>query len=356
MLNENVFIDVTNNSDSKSRPLLDDKNNKSLIKMVKDYSHLEPLLLEQQRLNAFPIKHYDIYELYNRQTQSFWNINEIKMDQDRNDFLQIKNKNIQHFIKNILAFFATADGAVILNISTNFVNDIKNFEIQLCYNWQVAMEGIHSVMYSVLIDQIVQDKTEKDILLNAANTMLCIQEKNKWGIKWAYSGAPFIQRLVANAIVEGIFFSGSFCAIFWIKEMNIMPGLCQSNELISRDENMHCEMAYLVYNKLLYKMSDDEIKEMVSDAIEIEKRFINDSLRCDLIGMNPKLMAQYIEYVADVLLINLGHGKLYNSLNPFTFMKDAFNLQIKNNFFERKSTSYQRAKVTSTVTSITDDF
>lgn len=356
MLSESVFMDVIKNSSTNSNLFLDSKTAKSVIKIVKDYSHLEPLLLEEQRLNAFPIIHNDIWALYKKQLSAFWTVSEVKMDQDRNNFIQIKDKNIQHFIKNILAFFATADGSVILNISTNFVNDIKNFEIQMCYNFQVAMEGIHSEMYSVLIDEIVQDKDEKEQLLNAVNTMPCIKEKNAWGIKWAYSGAPFIQRLVANAIVEGIFFSGSFCAIFWLKNMNIMPGLCQSNELISRDENMHCEMAYLIYNKLVNKMSDIEIKEMISDAIDIEKRFINDSLRCNLIGMNPKLMSQYIEYVADVLLINLGHTKLYNSENPFAFMKDAFNLQIKNNFFERKSTSYQRAKATTSINKMSDDF
>ena len=238
MLSESVFMDVIKNSSTNSNLFLDSKTAKSVIKIVKDYSHLEPLLLEEQRLNAFPIIHNDIWALYKKQLSAFWTVSEVKMDQDRNNFIQIKDKNIQHFIKNILAFFATADGSVILNISTNFVNDIKNFEIQMCYNFQVAMEGIHSEMYSVLIDEIVQDKDEKEQLLNAVNTMPCIKEKNAWGIKWAYSGAPFIQRLVANAIVEGIFFSGSFCAIFWLKNMNIMPGLCQSNELISRDENM----------------------------------------------------------------------------------------------------------------------
>ena len=356
MLSENVFLDVIKNSNSNSNLFLDGKTAKSAIKIIKDYSHLEPLLLEKQRLATFPIKHQDIWQLYKKQLRAIWTVEEVKMDQDRNDFMRIKDKNIQHFIKNVLAFFSTADGSVILNISTNFVNDIKSFDIQTCYNFQVAMEGIHAEMYSVLIDEIVQDKEEKDRLQNAVNTMPCIKEKNAWGIKWAYSGAPFIQRLVANAIVEGIFFSGSFCAIFWLKNMNIMPGLCQSNELISKDENMHCEMAYLVYKKLQYKMTDEEIKEMVADAIEIEKRFINDSLRCDLIGMNSTLMAQYIEYVADVLLINLGHTKLYNSLNPFAFMTDAFNLQIKNNFFERKSTSYQRPKHTAVADEITEDF
>lgn len=303
----------------------------------------EPIMREKHRLTIYPIVHNDIWELYLKQRKAFWVPEEVQLDKDRHDFMKL-NKETQNFIKNILAFFATADGAVIMNISDNFINDIEVTEIQQCYNYQIMMEGIHADMYGLLINEIIQDLDEKHRMFNAVTYVPCIKEKNDWGLKWAYSGAPFVQRLVANAIVEGIFFSGSFCAIYWLKTKNIMEGLCQSNELISRDENMHCELAYTIYvNKIKHKMDDKLIKEMVNDAVNIEKKFINESLKCDLIGMNSKLMSQYIEYVADVLLKSLGHSSLYNSTNPFDFMNNDFNLQIKGNFFETKITSYQKA-------------
>jgi len=333
---------------------LDCKTAKSSIKIVKNYDYDEPLLNENQRLNFFPVQHHDIYDLYKKAKKSFWDVDEVDMSKDRVDFKTL-DSNAQHFIKNILGFFATADATVSLNISYNFIDDIKNYEIQVAYQFQVMMEGIHSEMYSIMIDEIIDDMDEKESLFNAIKTVPCIEYKNAWAIKWAYSNAPFRQRLVANAIVEGIFFSGSFCAIFWIKEKNIMPGFTQSNELISRDENMHCEFACCIYKKLKHKMENHEIYEMINDAVKVEKAFINDSLNVEMIGMNRTLMSQYIEYVADVLLQNLGYNALYKVKCPFEFMMK-FNIQVKSNFFETRTTAYKRAGPISNKAIITDDF
>lgn len=354
MLSATEFKKVINTKFENNNQFLDSKTAKKNLKIVRDYSALEPLLQEEQRLCIFPVIHDDVMELYHRQEGAFWSTAEIDMSCDREDFMKL-DSDTQHFIKNVLGFFATADGAVILNINDNFINDIKNNEIQLCYNYQVMMEGIHSQMYAILIREIISEDDERHRLYDAVNTVPCIQAKNAWGQKWAYSGAPFVQRLVANAIVEGIFFSGSFCAIFWLKERNIMPGLCQSNELISRDENMHCELPGIINKKLLYPMAEKDIKEMVDDALDIEKNFINDSLRCDKIGMNTVLMSQYLEYIADVTLLKLGYSKMYYSENPFGFMED-INFQIKTNFFEKKTTTYQRPQAVTGNTEISEDF
>jgi len=354
MLQIEEFKEVINSDFVRSDAFLDLRSRKTTLKTMQSNIKNEPFLQEEQRLSLFPIKHHDIWNHYQKQLSSMWVPREISMETDSVDFKQF-DSNTQHFIKNILAFFATADGSVMLNIAQNFMNDVTNLEAQICYQFQGAMEGIHSEVYSRLIDEIVKDHDEKTRLYEAVITVPCIREKNAWGQKWAYSGAPFVQRVVANAIVEGIFFSGSFCAIFWIKTQNKMPGLCQSNELISRDEGMHCEYAYIIYNKLLYKMDDDEIKEMVYDAVQFDKRFINDLLQCNLIGMNANLMAQYIEYVADDLLVNLGHTKLFNVQNPFGFM-NALKMDIKTNFFETRTTSYQKPMTYTGPVENDDDF
>lgn len=354
MLSTTEFRNVINTPFEKSNHFLDTKTAKKSLGMVRNYDALEPILREEQRLCVFPIKYSKLWDLAHKQEAAYWTAREVDMSNDRADFKKL-DLDTQHFIKNVLGFFATADGAVILNINTNFINDVKVNEIQKCYNIQVAIETVHAEMYAILIEEIISDPQEKLDLYDAVDTVPCIRAKNAWGTKWAYSGAPFVQRLVANAIVEGIFFSGSFCAIFWIKEKNIMHGLCQSNELISRDENMHCETAYTIYQELLYKMSEKDIYEMVDDAVTVEKSFINESLRCDKIGMNTVLMSQYIEYVADVLIQNLGYKKLYDSENPFGFMEN-INFQIKTNFFEKKTTTYQRPVASVNNQEITEDF
>lgn len=349
-----VFQNVIKTDVRASSKFLDSKTAKSNLKIVRNFDNDEPLLLEPQRLSFFPVVYQDVYDLYKKAKKAFWDVDEVDMTKDRSHFKAL-DSNTQHFIKNILGFFATADGTVALNISYNFIDDIKNFEIQIAYQFQVAMEGVHSEMYSIMIDEIVDNHEEKQQLFDAVKTVPCIEYKNAWAVKWAYSGAPFRQRLVANAIVEGIFFSGSFCAIFWIKEKNVMPGFTQSNELIARDERMHCDFACCIYDKIKHKMSNEEIYEMFDDAVKVEKAFINDSLRCDLIGMNPDLMGEYIEYVADVLLQNLGYAPLYKSQCPFEFMKK-FNVQVKTNFFETRTTAYKRAGPITGKAVISDDF
>lgn len=354
MLSVEEFTTVITTKIDNSDQFLDGKTAKTALKIVKNYDRLEPILTEKGSLNYFPVVYQDIHDLYKKEKGCMWDVDEIDMSYDKEHFLKLDSVT-QHFIKNILGFFATADAVVADNISTNFVKDINNFAIQTAYRWQTAMEGIHAEMYGILINEIIDSEQEKEDLFNAVNTIPCIQSKNAWAMKWAYSNAPFRQRVVANAISEGIFFSGSFCAIFWIKEKNVMPGLCQSNELISRDENMHCIKASLVYKKLLYPMTTEEMNEMVSDAVAVEKEFIIDSLKCDCVGMNRVLMSQYIEYVADVLLQDFGYGKLYNVKNPFPFMKN-INLHIKGNFFEVRNTTYKRAQIQSGAIVVTEDF
>ena len=335
------FIEIIQKNCNKSYSLLDSSAGKSSLNITTNYDEIEPLLLEKTRLSVYPIIHNDIWHLYMKQRKAFWVPEEVLMSNDKTDFNRL-DEITQNFIKNILGFFASADGSVITTIMDRFLEDIKVLEIQYGYQYQASMECIHADMYGRLINELISSEEEKIKLFNAVETMPCISEKNTWGRKWAYSNASYAQRLIANAIVEGIFFSGSFCAIYWLKKKNILPGLCQSNELISRDENMHCEFACTIYkNKIVNKLPVEIVYEMVSDAVNIEKKFINESLKCGLIGMNPQLMSQYIEYVADILLQNLDYGILYDAKQPFEFM-DNFNLQIKSNFFEVRTTSYKK--------------
>jgi len=337
-------VNIINRVINHTRLFPDANVTKKSLHFAQNNDFDEEILLPEFRDAIYPInpKYTDIRECYDKQMNAMWFASHINLDKDREDFVKL-NKETQDFIKNILGFFATADNSIIVTIDETFKNEIKNLEIKMCYDFQAMMEGIHADVYGRLLMEIVQDESEKIRLLNAIKTFPCIREKNAWSRKWAFSNAPFVQRLVSNAIVEGIFFSGSFCAIFWLKKQNKMPGLIESNEYISRDEWMHCELACKIYaTKIKHKMKDEMLKEMVNDAVTIEKNFINESLKCDLIGMNPRLMSQYIEYVADILLLNLGHTKLYNSTNPFPFMQTDFNLQVKSNFFETKTTTYQR--------------
>lgn len=314
----------------------------------------EPLLTEEQRLCVSPILHNDIWTLYKKQMNSFWTREELDLSKDYQDYITL-DKDTQYFIKYILAFFATSDGLVFLNIMGNFTKEVKILEAQICYQFQGTMEAIHAEVYSVMIEEIIKDNKEKEELFNAIEKIPCIKKKGEWASTWANSETPFAQRLIAFSIVEGIFFSGAFCSIYWLKQQNIMPGLCMSNEFIARDESMHCEFAYLLYSKIINKLGQKIVHDMVKESVEIEKEFITESLPCKLIGMNSSLMSQYIEFTSDRLLLKLGYDKLYNSINPFIFMEN-INMSVKNNFFENRTTTYQKLNYDNIHEEINEDF
>jgi len=305
----------------------------------------EPILEPNDgRFVLFPIQHNDIWSFYKKAEASFWTAEEIDLSADIIDWENKLNENEKHFVKHILAFFAASDGIVNENLAENFLSEVQYTEAKFFYGFQVAIENIHSETYSLLIDTYIKDSAEKNYLFNAINTMSCVRRKADWALKWIEKGS-FAQRLVAFAAVEGIFFSGSFCSIFWLKKRGLMPGLGFSNELISRDEGLHCDFACLLYNNhLVNKLSKDEIKEIILDAVEIEKEFILEALPVKLIGMNSDLMSQYIEFVADRLLLELGNDKVFNVTNPFDFM-DMLSIQGKSNFFEKRVSEYQKAGV-----------
>jgi ribonucleoside-diphosphate reductase beta chain len=309
------------------------------------YNLPEPILKENpNRFVLFPIEHNDIWEEYKKGEACFWTAEEIDLSQDLEDWRNVLNDDEKYFIKNILAFFAASDGIVNENLAENFVSEVQYTEAKFFYGYQIMMENIHSETYSLLIDTYIQDKEEKDKLFNAIETIPAVKKKADWALKWIDS-PHFQERLVAFAAVEGIFFSGSFCSIFWLKKRGLMPGLSFSNELISRDEGMHCDFAVLLHNNhLANKVSDERIKEIIMSALEIEKEFITESLPVRLIGMNSDLMIQYLEFVADRLLMDLGCSKVYNSENPFDFMINIA-LQGKANFFEKRVSEYQKAGV-----------
>ena len=293
------------------------------------------------RFVIFPLKYRDIWEKYKQAQMSNWTAEEIELGPDLTDWDEKLNDNEKHYIKNVLAFFAASDGIVNENLAENFVKEVQYPEAKFFYGFQIAMENVHSETYSLLIDTYIRDTEEKDRLFNASETVPSVKKKAQWALKWVDSES-FAERLIAFAAVEGIFFSGSFCAIFWLKKRGLMPGLTFSNELISRDEALHCEFACLLHNKYIQnKVSEERIKEIICDAVEIEKEFISDSLPVSLIGMNEKLMAQYIEFVADFWLVELGCSKVYNSENPFEFM-EMLSLQGKTNFFEKRVGEYQK--------------
>lgn len=306
-----------------------------------DLEKTEPILKENpNRFVLFPIQYPKIWEAYKKAEASFWTAEEIDFSIDIDHWAKL-TKGEKHFIKNILAFFAGSDGIVLENLTQRFTNEVQIPEARCFYGFQMAIENIHSETYSLLIDKYIKDADEKKHLFNAIETIPCVSKKANWAIKWMQSKqSTFATRLVAFAAVEGIFFSGSFCAIYWLKQRGLMPGLTFSNELISRDEGMHTEFAVLLYSMLENtKLSQEQIQEIITEAVEIEKEFITDSIPCDLIGMNAKLMKQYIEFVADRLIVQLGYEKVYNSKNPFSFM-ELISITGKTNFFERRVSEY----------------
>lgn len=307
--------------------------------------HEEPILKENpNRFVLFPIQHNDIWDFYKKSEASFWTAEEIDLSQDLTDWDNKLNDDERHFIKHVLAFFAASDGIVNENLAENFLSEVQYTEAKFFYGFQVMMENIHSETYSLLIDTYIKNPAEKDKLFNAIDTLDCVKKKAEWALNWIDNGS-FAERLIAFAAVEGIFFSGSFCSIFWLKKRGLMPGLTFSNELISRDEGMHCDFACLLYTKhLINQLSKDTVYKIITDAVEIEKEFVTDALPVKLIGMNADLMTQYIEFVADRLLGELGLDKVYNSTNPFDFM-DMISLQGKTNFFEKRVAEYQKSGV-----------
>ena len=305
----------------------------------------EPILKENKnRFVLFPIQHDDIWNYYKKAEASFWTAEEIDLHQDISDWNKKLNDDERYFIKHVLAFFAASDGIVNENLAENFVNEVQYTEAKFFYGFQIMMENIHSETYSLLIDTYIKDPKEADQLFNAIETFDAIKKKADWALKWIKSPS-FAERLVAFAAVEGIFFSGSFCSIFWLKKRGLMPGLTFSNELISRDEGLHCDFAcHLHNNHLINKVPEERIQEIIIDALDIEREFITESLPVRLIGMNADLMTQYLEFVTDRLLTELGCKKVYNATNPFDFM-EMISLQGKTNFFEKRVGEYQKAGV-----------
>jgi ribonucleoside-diphosphate reductase beta chain len=307
----------------------------------------EPILQENNnRFVLFPIQHDDIWSFYKRSEASFWTAEEIDLSPDLIDWENKLNDDEKHFIKHVLAFFAASDGIVNENLAENFLAEVQYTEAKFFYGFQIAMENVHSETYSLLIDTYIKDSAEKKHLFNAIDTLDCVKKKADWALRWIDKGS-YAERLIAFAAVEGIFFSGSFCSIFWLKKRGLMPGLTFSNELISRDEGLHCDFACLLYTKHLKNMlPKEQVTEIIKDAVEIEKEFVTDALPVRLIGMNSDLMTQYIEFVADRLLVELGNEKIYNATNPFGFM-EMISIQGKTNFFEKRVGEYQKAGVLS---------
>uniref|UniRef100_A0A7S2F600 Uncharacterized protein n=1 Tax=Octactis speculum TaxID=3111310 RepID=A0A7S2F600_9STRA len=305
----------------------------------------EPLLTENPgRFVIFPIQDHEIWAMYKKAEASFWTAEELDLVHDQKDWQNLNDKE-RHFVSHVLAFFAASDGIVNENLAMNFSNEVQIPEARCFYGFQIAMENIHSEVYSLLIDTYVRDVDQKDHLLRAIETVPCVTKKANWALKWCSADlSSFAERVIAFAAVEGIFFSGSFCAIFWLKKRGLMPGLCFSNELISRDEGLHCDFACLIYQKLENKLPSERITEIISSAVEMEKEFVRDSLPVELIGMNSGSMCQYIEFCADRLLQALGVSKKYNSMNPFDWM-ELISLQGKTNFFEKRVGEYAKAGV-----------
>ena len=306
----------------------------------------EPLLIpDDNRFVMFPIKHNDIWEMYKKQIDCFWRAEEIDLSKDSTHWDSL-NADEKHFISMILAFFAASDGIVLENLAQRFMSEIQVAEARAFYGFQIAMENIHSQTYSLLIETYIKDKDEKHKLFNAIEHFPCIKKKSDWAQKWIHDNrSSFATRLVAFACVEGIFFSGAFCSIYWLKKRGLMPGLTFSNELISRDEALHCEFAILLYSKLLKKIDKVRIHELIKEAVDIETEFICEALPCRLIGMNSEMMSQYIRFVADRLCVQLGYKKIYNVTNPFDFM-ELISLESKTSFFERRNDAYALANKT----------
>jgi ribonucleoside-diphosphate reductase beta chain len=313
---------------------------------------------ENNRLTVYPIKNETIWQSYKKQQAAFWTAEELDFSKDYSDFIKL-NSNEQHFIKMILAFFSSSDTIVNINLSERFLRDVKIREAIVAYQYQMMIENVHSETYSLQIDNIIRDPDEKTKLFNAVREYECIALKAEWALKWIESNDKFAMRLLAFAIVEGVFFSGAFCSIFWLKKRNIMPGLCASNELIARDEAMHCGFAVLLYSMLSNKIPESDVHLMFMDAVNIETKFICESLPCALLGMNSDHMTEYIKFVADRLLVDLGYSKFFKSNNHFDFM-ESISVEGKTNFFESRPTQYQNASVLNksrdTIFNLTDDF
>jgi ribonucleoside-diphosphate reductase subunit M2 len=304
----------------------------------------EPLLMpDDNRFVMFPIKHDDVWKMYKKQMDCFWRAEEIDFSKDLTDWKEKLTTDEKHFISSILAFFAASDGIVIENLATRFMGEVQVSEVRAFYGMQIFMENIHSECYSLMIETYIRDAEEKHRLFHAVESYPCIKKKSDWACRWIQDKrATFATRLVAFAIVEGIFFSSSFASIYWIKKRGLMPGLTLSNEFISRDEALHCEFAILLYSKMNKKLSKKKFTEMIVEAVEIEKEFICEAIPCKMIGMNTELMSQYIEFVADRLTVQLGYDKIFNVGNPFDFM-ELISIESKVNFFERTNSQYALA-------------
>jgi ribonucleoside-diphosphate reductase beta chain len=334
----NLKINMTHITDEESFDLVHAQEPKNM-----DYD--EPLLVENpNRFVIFPIEHQDLWAKYKQQMSVFWIPEEVDLSKDMTDWAKLNSKE-QHFIKHVLGFFAGSDGIVMENLATRFMREVQVPEARFFYTGQNQIEAIHSETYSLLIDTYITDKEEKSRILRSIDTIPAVQKKAEWAKQWIDNPlASFATRLLAFACVEGIFFSGSFCAIFWLKKRGLMPGLTVSNELISRDEGLHTDFACLLYSKIKHKLSFEIVETIVRDAVAIEKEFICEALSCDLIGMNARLMSTYIEFVADRLLIQLGYKEIFGSTNPFDFM-ERISLESKDNFFEKRVTTYAKASV-----------
>ena len=319
---------------------------------------IEPLLQENNnRYVMFPLQDQEIWQMYKKQVECFWRAEEIDLSKDTAHWESLTNQE-RYFISMILAFFAASDGIVLENLASRFMSEVQLSEARAFYGFQIAMENIHSETYSLLIDTYIKDREEKATLFNAIDNFPCIKKKADWSIKWINDKrSSFATRLIAFACIEGIFFSGAFCSIFWLKKRGLMPGLTFSNELISRDEALHTEFAVLLYSKLNKKLSKSKVMEIIKEAVGIEKEFICEALPCRLIGMNSDLMCQYIEFVADRLSVQLGYDKIYNAKNQFDFM-EMISIEGKTNFFEKRVAEYALADKTkdTDVFDMTTDF
>ncbi|XP_026386091.1 ribonucleoside-diphosphate reductase small chain-like [Papaver somniferum] len=308
----------------------------------------EPILTPNpDRFCMFPIQYPQIWEMYKKAEASFWTAEEVDLSQDQRQW-EALTPDERHFITHVLAFFAASDGIVLENLAGRFMKEVQISEARAFYGFQIAIENIHSEMYSLLLESYIKDSNEKNRLFRAIETVPCVKRKADWALKWIDGSETFAERIIAFACVEGIFFSGSFCAIFWLKKRGLMPGLTFSNELISRDEGLHCDFACMLYGLLKQKLSAEKVKGIIADAVVIEREFVCDALPCALVGMNGDLMSQYIEFVADRLLQALGYSKLYNVSNPFDWM-ELISLQGKTNFFEKRVGEYQKASVMSSL-------
>ena len=305
----------------------------------------EILIDDGNRFVLFPIKYPEIFKMYKIASSAFWQVEEVDLSKDIDDWENKLNNNERNYIEQVLAFFAASDGLVDENLVTRFYNDVKIPEARAFYTFQMAIESVHSEMYSLMIDTFIRDNSKRDKLFNGMNTIPAIKKKAEWTTKWMEnSNEPFSMRLVAFAIVEGIFFSSAFASIYWLKERNLMPGLCASNVLISKDESLHTEFAILLYSMLKNKLDKTKIHELIKEAVDIEIEFITESIPCSLLGMNNELMSEYVKFVADRLVVQLGYSKIYDAKNPFPFM-DRINLESKSNFFEERNLEYGKSKV-----------